>query len=500
MAIQRITSGILEDDITITGTLTGNVTGNLTGDVTGNLTGDSFGNHTGAVTGDVTGNVTGTAATITTTLDIAYGGTGATSSTSALDNLLPGGEASGYVLKTGGAGSYYWGSANVTSSNTSVGSIVNSTRIITTATASQTVFTTPTYTQGANQLRVYINGVRQFPSAYTETSNTSFTLSTGVASGSVVLAEVDGYIDYTVNATDVIFSPTSDVTANNVQDAIAEVGSDLTNLVVQTSGIADANVTTAKLADSAVTTAKIGDGEVTVAKISATGTASSGTFLRGDGAWQAAGGFSNMEVFTSPGTWTNPGQVTKVKVTVVGGGSGYFVQPGSWPVGTQTTTPGGTSSFGSYCSATGGTGWSTTTPATAVISIAPGGGLGGAGTGGDLNIPGTQWFDSSGSLSNVPRGAPQPSGPQDFSRGGDTYIGRGASSTSNAVYGGGGWTDASVSNTGGGFGGAGGGTAIEVMAIPTSPVPITVGSAGPNLTSPNASGRGGAAGVVIVEY
>jgi hypothetical protein len=27
-----------------------------------------------------------------------------------------------------------------------------------------------------------------------------------------------------------------------------------------------------------------------------------------------------MQVFTSPGTWTNPGNITKVKVTVVGGG------------------------------------------------------------------------------------------------------------------------------------------------------------------------------------
>jgi hypothetical protein len=34
----------------------------------------------------------------------------------------------------------------------------------------------------------------------------------------------------------------------------------------------------------------------------------------------AAGGFSDMQVFTSTGTWTNPGNITKVKVTVVGGG------------------------------------------------------------------------------------------------------------------------------------------------------------------------------------
>lgn len=44
---------------------------------------------------------------------------------------------------------------------------------------------------------------------------------------------------------------------------------------------------TADIASGAVTTPKIADANVTVAKISATGTPSSTTFLRGDGSWQA---------------------------------------------------------------------------------------------------------------------------------------------------------------------------------------------------------------------
>lgn len=119
------------------------------------------------------------------------------------------------------------------------------------------------------------------------------------------------------------------------------------------------------------------------------------------------GGFANMEVFNNPGTWTNPGNIEKVKVTVVGGGSagagisrpggsggGTAIEIIPFPSGTNvpvtvgnggtsngntdnaTGNAGGTSSFGPYCSATGG-------------GATPGnGGIGGAGSGGDLNIDG----------------------------------------------------------------------------------------------------------------
>ena len=52
-----------------------------------------------------------------------------------------------------------------------------------------------------------------------------------------------------------------------------------------------------------------------------TGTVTASSFS-GDGSSLTgiAGGFSNMDVYTAPGTWTNPGNVEKVKVTVVGGG------------------------------------------------------------------------------------------------------------------------------------------------------------------------------------
>jgi len=135
----------------------------------------------------------------------------------------------------------------------------------------------------------------------------------------------------------------------------------------------------------------------------------------------SAGGFSNMDVITSTGTWTNPGSVTKVKVTVVGGGGGAggsspnstdhlsgggggggtaievatiptspvpvtVGSGGAGATGNNTGSTGGTSSFGAYCSATGGAG---------SVPAFPGnnyrvwyGGAGGVGSGGNINING----------------------------------------------------------------------------------------------------------------
>lgn len=160
--------------------------------------------------------------TISTPLAITEGGTGANNTSDALNNLLPSGEVSGYVLKTSGAGSYYW--AAETGASTVVGTKIDTSRITYTATANQTEFTgVGTYTIGAGQLRVYIDGVRQNPDAYTETSTTSFTLSAGVPIGTKVLAEVDGYKDFTVVANAVTFSSTGSISATNVQDALAEL-------------------------------------------------------------------------------------------------------------------------------------------------------------------------------------------------------------------------------------------------------------------------------------
>lgn len=163
------------------------------------------------------------------------GGTGATSTTQALNNLLPSGQQSGYVLTTGGAGSYYW-AAGGGGGGTTPGTTINTSRIYPTVNASQTLFTTPSYTPGAGQLRVYINGVRQFGSEYTETSNTSVTLSTGTSAGDVVLLEVDGYIVNPYFANTIAYSVNANISssANTIQLAIDGLTSKLVTYYANT--------------------------------------------------------------------------------------------------------------------------------------------------------------------------------------------------------------------------------------------------------------------------
>jgi hypothetical protein len=175
--------------------------------------------------------------TLSTALAISSGGTGATSQSQALTNILPTGTTAGYVLTTGGAGNFYWSAATGGGGGATPGTTINTTRIYPTVNASQTLFTTPTYTPGTGQLRVYINGVRQFGSEYTETSNTSVTLGTGTTSGDVVLLEVDGYIDNPYYANNIAYTVNSNIssTANTIQLAIDGLTSKVVTYYANTS-------------------------------------------------------------------------------------------------------------------------------------------------------------------------------------------------------------------------------------------------------------------------
>jgi len=147
-------------------------------------------------------------------------------------------------------------------------------------------------------------------------------------------------------------------------------------------------------------------------------------FRNAGGAWasftSASSGFANMQVFTTSDTFVVPVGVTRAKVTVVGGGGGSCrssdgarqcaagggggaaieIITGLVPGTSITVTvgagaagksngdgnPGGTSSFGSYLSATGGQGG--TREGGGFVPVPAIGGAGGIGSGGQLNMAG----------------------------------------------------------------------------------------------------------------
>jgi hypothetical protein len=197
--------------------------------------------------------------------------------------------------------------------------------------------------------------------------------------------------------------------------------------------------------------------------------------------WAAApSGFTTMQVFTTPGTFTTPSTTTKIKVTVVGGGASsagsggptaqgrggaggggtaIYVGPvtASTPyavtVGTGGTAPapnnnvgiaGGTSSFASLASATGG--------AAGPISI--NGSAGGAGSAGTLLFNGGY-----GSVGSILASSPT-TGVGGFG-GSSFFAGTSYSGVAGLTYGGGGGgTPAGPLNTAG-FAGAGGVVVVE---------------------------------------
>ena len=178
-----------------------------------------------------------TGLTLSTALPIASGGTGSTSAGGALTNILPTGTTAGYVLTTGGPGSFYWAAGGGGGGGATPGTTISSTYLSYSANGSGITYTTPTYLPGADQLKVYVDGVRQFPGTYTETSNTLVSFGVSPPSGSNILLEVDGYINNPYYANNIAYTVNSNIStsANTIQLALDGLTSIVvTNYALQT--------------------------------------------------------------------------------------------------------------------------------------------------------------------------------------------------------------------------------------------------------------------------
>jgi hypothetical protein len=161
---------------------------------------------------------------LTAPLPISQGGTGATSAESALTALLPTGTTSGYVLTTGGPGSFYWAAGGTGGGGgASPGTRIATTRLSYTGNGAGYHYATPTFSD-TTQLRVYIDGVRQMASEYTANiSNSRVMFSEAPKTGSPILVEIDGYTTYEYYANNITYGPVTGSipsSANTIQLAI----------------------------------------------------------------------------------------------------------------------------------------------------------------------------------------------------------------------------------------------------------------------------------------
>ena len=221
----------------------------------------------------------------------------------------------------------------VTGSWVDAGSSVNGTlnRFNTVATSGQTTFTT-NYDIGF--VDVYLNGVKLVPDTdFTASNGTSIVLTTGATLNDNV--EIIAFGSFQVADQLQISNNLSDVASASA--SIVNLGISATAAELNTLDGITASTSELNILDGVTATAEqinkldlLTRGSLIYGNASGEAVelvkGSVDQILTSDGtdiSWQdlaAGGGFTNIQVFTSSGTWNIPSGITKCKVTVLGGG------------------------------------------------------------------------------------------------------------------------------------------------------------------------------------
>ena len=268
-----------------------------------------------------------------TPLGIGSGGTGGDNRVTALTNLLPdaSGVPSGYVLSTQGVGTYTWaaGGTGGGGGGTQPGSRITTNILTGVGNGSKVLFNgIPTFVNGSNQLRVYIDGVRQYD-GYTESGTDTVVFTVAPANGAKILFQVDAYMVYAYYANNISISvPIGGIpsTANTIESAISSVEArkadktgaiftgHVTGLTVDSAASNTSFATTAFVKNQSYTTQTATDARYpsfTGGNASGTGTGASGLWSISVTGYAGSVG-SATESLTIPGKASTPTDATKL--------------------------------------------------------------------------------------------------------------------------------------------------------------------------------------------